>query len=248
MLEDISKRIIFVSFEQGGGGHRFARTLAALPNIYWYSSKANGVNPWNLYFKTTSIRQRRISAAHFDRMVPKGRLPPTQDYVQDFFPEQRNYYDNVFVPEWNRVVPDTDKKFIYCTHSTPECLQSYFPHSKIFNIQPPDVEALVDRYMLTTARFPGYIRLKNIVPEDNEHLKMLNQMKRWKPDFNIADIWAWTQHDKYYTEDLAEDYRSSITKKFELKLFARSSFKGADNIMNISGKHDWKAIKAFLST
>ena len=130
---DIFDRIIFVSFEQAGGGHRIARTLAAMPEHYWYSHPDNGIHPWNIHFTHTSIRQRYAAKAHFDRIVPLGKLPPTWDYVSDFFPDPATYY-GLFYKKFLEVAPDTDKKFLYCTHSTPSELRKFFPKSKIINI------------------------------------------------------------------------------------------------------------------
>ena len=53
--------LLFISFEQGGGGHKIGRVLSCLPNVYWYSHKDNGINPWNVHFIHTEIRQRHAS-------------------------------------------------------------------------------------------------------------------------------------------------------------------------------------------
>ena len=48
-------KLIFVSFEKGCGGHSIARTLCSLPNVYWYSNKNNGIQPWNIASAKTNF-------------------------------------------------------------------------------------------------------------------------------------------------------------------------------------------------
>ena len=37
-------RFIFISFEQGNGGHRIGRAICCLPDVHWYSHRDNGIN------------------------------------------------------------------------------------------------------------------------------------------------------------------------------------------------------------
>ena len=87
MAEKVRKeknKWLFVSFEQGASGHKLARVLATMPCMYWYSSKENGINPWNVGIVDDHIRQRKLSRFHFDRITPKGKLPPTHDYIEKY--------------------------------------------------------------------------------------------------------------------------------------------------------------------
>ena len=68
-------RFIFISFEQGNGGHRIGRVVCCLPDVHWYSHRDNGTIR-NVHYKHTDIRQRHVSRYHYDRLVPKGSLPP----------------------------------------------------------------------------------------------------------------------------------------------------------------------------
>ena len=95
MAEKIRKekdKWIFISFEQGASGHKLARVLATMPCMYWYSCKENGINPWNVGVVDEHIRQRKSSRFHFDRITPKGKLPPTHDYVEKYIPNEKQYY------------------------------------------------------------------------------------------------------------------------------------------------------------
>ena len=63
-----------------------------MPCMYWYSSKENGIHPWNVGIVDKHIRQRKLSRFHFDRITPKGKLPPTHDYVEKYVPNEKQYY------------------------------------------------------------------------------------------------------------------------------------------------------------
>lgn len=234
--------IIFVSFEPGNGGHRMARTIASLPEVHWYSNKDNGINPWNTHFEHTNIRQRYVAAKHFDRVTPYGTLPPTFDYAAGFFDDSDAYYNDIFLPKFNTIAKHLDKKIIYCTHSTPKQLQRYFPNSKIINVIPSD--NIVDRYLRTTAKFPGWLRLEGIVPEDNEWLVVLRKYKAEKPGFTKADLWAQYFFHDWYVDDYENLYRNYLTALQNAARRQRSQ--PYENTINVTGKPDWKSIKAFL--
>ena len=234
--------IVFVSFENGGGGHRFARTISALPNMYWYSHTDNGINPWNINTKNTTIRQRSVAPAHFDRIVPDGKLPPTWDYVKDFFPFPEYYY-SVFKKEFTRLAPSTDKSFVYCTHSKPYELLRWFPECKVINLI-HDVDSLVERYMQTTAKFPGWLRMANLVPEDNPHLIFLQCLRESKKDFTFADIWSQRTHGTLYKDDYYSEYKDSITTTFTHRMKERVNT-NHQLVLNVKDKN-WKEIKQFL--
>lgn len=233
--------IVFVSFENGGGGHRFARTIATLPNMYWYSHNDNGIHPWNIYPNKTTIRQRSVAPAHFDRIVPAGKLPPTWDYVKDFFPFPEYYY-SIFFKEFNKLAPQTDKSFVYCTHSTPRELLLWFPKCKVINLI-HDVEPLVERYMQTTAKFPGWLRMANLVPEDNPHLIFLECMRKIKPDFTVADIWAQKTHGTLYKHSYYEEYRNSVKNTLTYRMEQRVNA-NHELVLNVKDKTG-KRLKVF---
>lgn len=80
-----NSNFVFVSFEPGSRGHNIGRVLCSLPEVYWYSSLDNGINPWNISQKSDWLIQRQVAPKHFDRTMPNGEaLPPAWDYVKDF--------------------------------------------------------------------------------------------------------------------------------------------------------------------
>jgi hypothetical protein len=236
--------IIFVSFEQGGGGHRFARTIAALDCIYWYSHPDNGVQPWNIHFEHSNIRQRYAAKAHFDRIVPKGKLPPTWDYVSNFFPDEDAYY-KMFFEKFEELAPDTDKKFIYCTHSTPQQLRKHFPKSKIFNML-QDINVLTDRYLQTSALFPGWLRMRELVDEDNEYLVFLKKIKEKNPNFLLRDIWAMLNYNKMYDTTMDTEYRNHLYNRFDRSMYERFHYTDLNTYRIYGRSAEWRDVKFFL--
>ena len=236
--------IVFVSFENGGGGHRFARTIAACDCIYWYSHQDNGINPWNINTKHTTIRQRKVAPAHFDRIVPNGKLPPTWDYVKDFFPFPEYYY-RLFNKEFDRLAPKTQQSFVYCTHSKPSELLQWFPACKVINLI-HDIDSLVERYLQTTANFPGWIRMADLVPEDNRHLVFLECMRNIKKDFTVSDIWAQKTHGTLFKSEYYEEYKANVRNTLYYNMQDRIN---TDNklVLNVRDKN-WREIKNFLAS
>jgi hypothetical protein len=235
--------IVFVSFEPGCRGHYSARVLSSLPNIYWYSHPDNGINPWNVAnYKLSNIRQRQNSKFHFDRLVPNGKLPPTHDYVADFFPNKEQYYTEVFWPHFNQLTQDIKQDIIYCTHSMPSELDPYFPKSKYINIR-WDPDEAARRFLMVSAAFPGYIRAPEIVPADNEWLHQLATMKLIKPDFTQADVWCWKQHRCMFEEKYKKEYIDYIYNRNLQRYKMRHGQE-----FEVTASTKWSAIKNYLAS
>ncbi len=238
--------ITFVSFEPGAFGHRLARTLCTLPQYYWYSDVRNGKNPWNIHFEDTEILQRQISPYHFDRITSKGLLPPTHDYVKDFIPNADTYYGQYFSKQWISVGADQiQEEVIYCTHSLPMHLIKYFPDSKIINIVlPPD--KVTQRYMTTTALFPGWIKADWLGGRDTDYGKRLKIIggelgKR----FTVRDIWAWENYGTAYYSDYYMEYYDWIYKNIQANTVERSAVTD-DRVLTINSR-DYKRIKQWMN-
>jgi len=237
-------KIVFVSFEPGTRGHYIARVIACLPNVYWYSHSDNGTHPWNIASaKNSSIRQRHAFPNHFDRLVPKGKLPPTWDYVQGYFPSETDYYENIFFPQFNELTRDIDQTLVYCTHSVPSQLNRYFSNCQILNVV-ESADTIVEKYIKTTALFPGWNRFANLVDENNIYLKYLNKLKDKKKDFTVRDLWAQRTHITMYKPKYDNEYKLSLLKKYtKLSELRNQQF---ENTLNIRMHPDWRAVKDFL--
>jgi len=236
--------IIFVSFEPGTRGHYIARVIASLPHVHWYSHPDNGIRPWNLASaKNSSIRQRHVFPNHFDRIVDGGKLPPTWDYVKNFFPDSDKYYNEIFFPRFKEITQDIKKSIVYCTHSSPDSLLSVFENCKILNVV-EDTETVVNKYLQTTANFPGYIRSAEIVDETNPWLIHLECLKVIKENFTVADLWAWDKYHELYNVSMKDSYFNDLYNMFAPKVECRRI--DYDNTLPIRMHPDWQNVKDFL--
>ena len=242
---ETEKKLIFVSFEPGTRGHYIARVVASLPHVHWYSHPDNGIHPWNINSaKHSTIRQRSVAPFHFDRITDFGKLPPTWDYVDRFFPSESDYYQNVFWPDFDKKAHAIDKILVYCTHSSPDQLLKQFPNAKILSVT-ESVDTIVHKYTRTAALFPGYIRMKEIVAANNPWLAQLTEWHTQKNDFTLRDIWSQENHGVFYTDDLStlyENYlRNHYTPKYQNRLLDHP------NTLRIRIHPDWSAVRDFLS-
>lgn len=246
-MRKLKNKHIFVSFEQGASGHKLARVLATLPCIYWYSCEENGKEPWNVGVVNKYSGQRQQSRYHFDRITPKGKLPPTHDYVQKYIPNEKAYYklfDELFTANGGDDIINNGQRVIYCTHSSPEKLLESFPGSLIFNVVHDPVKT-TKRYMDVVTKFPGYVKHYGVVSEDNDYLKFLEILHSKKPGFTIADIWAYETKKKFYEDKFEPLLEKRISSRMQASYLLRSSV-DHPQVFNIYGSPDYTKIKEWL--
>lgn len=239
-------KLIFVSFEQGTGGHGIARTLCSLPDVYWYSHPDNGRSPWNIASaKNSNIRQRKVAPKHFDRWINGVKLPPMYDYVKDYFPDSKWYLRAIFCPAIEKAQRQTSKKLVFPTHLTPFQLKGYFGTSMCLNVLYDPLKAS-KRYILTTSKFPAYVKLPEIVPKNNEYLKWLESIHIQKPNFTISDVWAMKKHNELYNEKYDDEYHDEIYGFMKSQLNIRKQW-SSPTVCNIQDHNvDWKKVKDYL--
>lgn len=248
-----SSRLIFISFEQGCGGHRLGRVISCLPDVHWYSHRDNGINPWNVHYKHTDIKQRHVSRYHYDRLVPKGSLPPLHDYVKDFIPDEEHYYNRFFYPRFEKMSgPEIMKKnrLVICTHELPEKIIKRFPKAKVLNLI-GDSYDVGERYLQTTALFPGFLKMKWLGGENTEYGKKLRTIaKELGSDFTIRDIWAW---DKYKTKYIEEKhciiYSMDVHYMIRERMWDRKHI-NSNNVHDVytsRSTYKWLRVKEFLN-
>lgn len=243
-LDAISNDIIFVSFEQGGGGHKLARVLCALPDIYWYSNPHNGMSPWNVHFNRTDIRQRLISKYHFDRTSEWGFIPPTHDYVKSFIPSVTAYYE-MWIKQYNKLDIKLDgRKLIICTHSLPSELLEYFPNCKIINMI-GDPTIIAHRYINTSALFPAFLRLDWINGSETTHGKHLRSVgEQLGNDYTVRDLWAYDNHNSLFTNEMIAEYYNTVLIHTTKRMSKRTNFWDI-NTMNTQDIN-YNTIKQFI--
>lgn len=247
-MRKLKDKHVFISFEQGASGHKLARVLATMPCMHWYSCEENGINPWNVGKVNDYSGQRQQSRYHFDRITPKGKLPPTHDYVEKYMPNEKQYYklfDELFEKNGGADIINDGKRVLYPTHSMPSKLLEYFPNSLIINIV-HEPKATTERYMDIVTQFPGYVKHYGVVPPDNEYLKFLEILNDKHPGLTIADVWAFERKKKFYSEAFSE----KLEKEVYSKMFSNSVFRNAvehPRVFNTTTKFDYKGIKGWLN-
>lgn len=201
-----SSNWLFVSFEQGAGGHRIARELAEQPDVYWYAHPDNDS-------AETGINQRTHgSMYHFNRYVPGGHLPPTYDYVRDYIDEEE-YYTTIFEPKFIEAGGEAllqEYKLPYCTHLLPQEIVQRFPNAQIVSIV-QDPKVTTKRFMDVASLFHGFIKHKDFIPSDNHRVQFLQRIHNMKKNFTLRDIWAMDTYNEFYTD-------SMYYELYELKL------------------------------
>lgn len=242
-----TSKIIIVSFEPGGGGHTIGRVLCCLPDVYWYSHPNNGKHPWNVHFTHTDIRQRYAARNHYDRYTHKGILPPPHDYVVDWIPDADDYYANYFLPRWQEAggneILET-KRIVLMSHSLPEDLIKYFPESKILSIvDKPEITA--EKYLVTTALFPAYLKLAWIDGENRPYGKRLKAIADLiGRDMTHRDLWAYERYGVKYKNTHQDEYRAWTHDFMQANMLKRHAF-SHKNVLTTRRK-DYKLIKKFL--
>jgi len=238
--------MIIVTGEKGCKVHHIGRVLATLPSVHWYSDEQNGKQPWNLASaKTSDIRQRKIAPKHFDRILPNGdRLPPMWDLLKNYFPSQDEYLRAIFFPALEKARRQTSKTLVFTSHLPPFYLRQYFGTIPTINVL-YDAKRAVKRRLSTSANFPGYYRLKGIVPEDNQFLKYLEALKKQKKDFTQKDLWAQKRMKSFWKDEYLEEYESHLMNEMTKNLEIRKM--PFDNVCNVDMDNvDWKKVKGFL--
>ena len=241
--------LLFVSFEQAARGHRLARVLATLPNVYWYSHPSNGIMPWNISNKnSSSIEQRKISGYHYNRLMPNGKmLPPPYDYIQKFVKDKHKYYTQTFEEQFTdsggHLIPD-NTYILYCTHSLPNEIREYFPNAKIINII-HDPVACLKRYMTVGLNFPGDVRHQT-VEETNEYHQWTLHLKRKKPDLTVKDVWAVEQHGVWYEDSMYNELKSYKLNFFKQRRAVRMQHVD-DKVLSTANVRSYKIFKDFIN-
>lgn len=149
---------IAICFPMGAKGHIAGRLLASCSNVSWYNYKKNGNNPWEPY----SDDRPNFTPYHFSRRfagaVGKGvcskTVPPVLDMAEKNGYKNDSYQDIV---KWKKQL--CPNNLVYPLHSDLDKAHKFFISSKFLVVIPSDIDALVDRFMRTTANY--FINSKN---------------------------------------------------------------------------------------
>lgn len=229
---------VFVSFEPGSRGHNIGRVLCSLPEVYWYSSLDNGINPWNVSHKSDWIIQRRIAPRHFDRTMPNGEvLPPAWDYVKDFV-DRDTYYSDLFPVQFKKAQGTKYLKthqLLYCTHGLPPDILAQFPNSRVINVV-AEADDIINRYMLTTAHFPAYLKLEWMNGSETQYGKQLRELsKTLGEQFTVQDVWENLNTGSFY-----QHVKTQITNNMAIRKQTNDS-----RVLNVSYR-EYRKMKEFI--
>lgn len=157
--------ILFILANQGAGGHRLGRIISCLDNVYWYSSKHNGINPWDLFLDNT-VTGKSISQYHYDRTMGNNTLPIVGERILKWWniEDHKNFYTTNWSTEFSKLTLPAGMFVHWVLHDTPQDLHKIFPQAKIISLIDTDLDIVTSRYMQTTARFPCAIKHFNLKP------------------------------------------------------------------------------------
>jgi hypothetical protein len=217
-----SDKLIFILASPAGGGYRLGRIISCFDNVFWYSSKGNGLFPWSIFRKNpdkpslapSKVKGRPISKYHFDRRTSQGMIPLLGERIEKFW--NTDQIDTFYKENWNDEfikaggpeILNSGKSILWVLHDTPQALESKFPNAKIINLVDDDVYSVIQRYLTTTALFPFKIENTNLKPAvDNEVSKNLLELEKVNPAPTYRDYWAWVNYGQSeYSHAFDEEY------------------------------------------
>lgn len=246
---------VFVTYEYAGGGHRLARKLCCLPNFFWYSTMGNGKKPWNVSswksLPTDNFLKsvRSIASAHFSQIGPYGILPFDHSIGKAWIPDKTLYYKkfaNQFLRAHGPKILDS-YRLVYISHAMPNDLLDQFPNAKIINLV-DDPKKIADRYMHTTALFPGnfpiaFKWLKDLEYTDNYTKHTLIQ-STMKTNYTMRDLWCYDKFKTMWNEQYINDYHAEVLSTISHNIKHRLAA-NHQNILTVN-KKETTVIKEFL--
>tara|TARA_B100001996_G_scaffold9897_2_gene8352 strand:+ start:1977 stop:2651 length:675 start_codon:yes stop_codon:yes gene_type:complete len=222
------EKIIFVSFVNGAGGHKFSRVLCSLPNIHWYSSLENGTHPWNI---SNPISDRR-KVSKYDFETPFTYLRNSEDWLKIMGQEYNN--DDL----WKRFDSELgDKTIVVPTHRLPQELYKRYPNSKIFNLI-KDLDVCATR----CADIVGNYKIKDMGTVENVFVSPTDRSKFRK----YKDVWALEKYNSYYDvwhrKRFIEYMKQSLQANYDQRIVSDYGF-----MVNMNKKINWKEVKRYLN-
>jgi hypothetical protein len=246
---------VFVTYEYAGGGHRLARKLCCLPNFFWYSTVGNGKNPWNVSSWTTLPDSsflknvRKIASAHFSQVGPYGMLPFDHSIGKVWIPDKSQYYRQFARQFTNAHGPNLldSYKLVYISHAMPDELTRLFTNAKVISLVDDPVK-IADRYMHTTALFPGNFPIAFKWIRDLEYTENYRKHKliqsNFKEDYTMRDLWSYDNFQTMWNDHYREQYYSEVLNKTTRNINHRLTVKH-NNVLTVN-KSETKKIKDFL--
>jgi len=185
---------IAICFPMGAKGHIAGRLLASCNNVAWYNHVRNGSQPWLPY---DDEERKDFTPFHFNRRFygAKGNgvcdktVPPVLDMAKKNGYKKENYQDII---DWKqKLFPNN---LLYPLHSDLDKAHNFFINSKFLVILPTDIDALVDRFMKTTAKYfvnsrdKTYTFLDHYENVDNVKTALEEKIQNFKDNILETDV------------------------------------------------------------
>lgn len=241
MLYDKDYNFLFILANQGAGGHRLGRIISCLDNVYWYSSKHNGIDPWDL-FLDEAVTGKLISQYHYDRTIGNSTLPIIGERILKWwnFEDHKNFYTTTWLTEFNKLSLPSNMLIHWVLHDSPQDLHKIFPQAKIISLIDTDLDIVTNRYMQTTAKFPCAIKHFNLKPSyKNDYATLLEKLG------NPTEEELWFYVNSNYTRD---DYFNHIKENLTLLNNVRQSYTHKNYLTVNWETLDIDIIKMFLDS
>jgi hypothetical protein len=204
-----SDQLLFILANPGAGAHRFGRIISCFDNVHWYSHRDNGITPWEA-FKSDRIAGKSISKYHYDRLIDEEtQVPIIGERIERWW--FKDDVDEYYCNRWAPTIDDMDlsaigNKYIHwILHDTPDPFLRRFPNARTIALIDSDMDAVVDRYLATTARFPVNLKFYGLRPGYlNDHARNIKELEATLEqdgrDPTVQDLWNWQnpgQEDNY---------------------------------------------------
>jgi hypothetical protein len=216
-----SDNLLFILANQGSGGHRLGRLISCLDNVYWYSSKNNGTNPWDVFFDNIIVG-KDISKYHYDRTVNDKTVPVVGERILKWwdYQDQDTFYNTQWLEEFKKINVPKNNFIHWVLHDDPESLHRIFPNAKIISLIDTDIENVTNRYMETTAFFPAFVKLPNLKPNyENQHALDIKNLMSNNRVPTEKDLWFYQN-----PRSTEVDYFNSIKNMLDAKNRMRLSY------------------------
>lgn len=216
-----SPLLIFITAPPGAGGHRLGRIVCGLQNVHWYRCRGNGRWPWSLFY-SSSVKGREVSRYHYDRRTPQGMIPLLGERIERYWDTQDldHYYQQIWTGLMDQAgaeqILSQGQRLTWVLHDLPEPLLARFPKAQVINLvtDPGDVDALVERYLQTTALFPCWLDRQDCRPSYHTAWSgALAGLQDLNPRPTERDFWAWQNHGQpVFQSSMIADYGRDLRR------------------------------------
>lgn len=241
MLYDKDYNFLFVLANQGAGGHRLGRIISCLNNVYWYSSKNNGLTPSDVFYNET-VAGKSISAYHYDRTIGTSTLPILGERILKWWnvEDYNIFYKDYWLSELKKISLPDNMIMHWVLHDQPKDLHDRFPNAKIISLIDTDLDLVTERYTKTTSKFPCAIKHFNLKPPyKNEYARVIDSLVAPTEQ----DVWYYLNKDAS-----PSDYFNHIKENLTMLNNARKSYIHKNHLSITWETLDIDLIKTFLNS